>query len=347
LRIIRQSKIGSVHSMLRVSRSYVILQGIGLVGLIGLGLGSWGVGHWLTKDTSQVVTIPDSTPPPITPLVVLEAHQPKLIEFETWATQWETAHSSTRPSQRAYSSPEDAQRIQDLAAKSDLSATECLVISKAVGDHGDFTAARALAVVGVDRAEKELAGVGNDDPNAIPLRDAVHSAEASLWDYPGNGPLLERMASLVMRFDRSSDFDQTPEWSRIAHAEALYMQGRYEKATAEIQLLDEEATEPNSDFTAEQKIHIQWVEAGLFLGQQQYAAAVPHLRAVVDCETFKYWKSACNAYFFAAAMADDEVAAQHAYKVYFKKYGEDHYSRYMKGMLESREVQARALFDAR
>jgi hypothetical protein len=280
--------------MLRVVRSSITVPALAVVGLCLFGVISRWAGHWAAKEDDAAIPLPKVViwKSPKTPLDLLQAHRLRLVELEAWAKRWTAAHSTTQPSDIANSGPNDLNDIEDQVAKSDLSAMECMQMTRMVGSQGDVAAAKVFATSGIDRAQHELAGVGRDDRSVIPLRDAIHSAEDVLWDHWGNSNLLERMTSLVMRFDPRDEWDQTPLWSRIGHAEALMNGRHYEQSLAEINAVFQTISDPNQLHTEDQETEAHWCKGLIFYSTHSYDGAVPELTMAARRPSFHHSKDA-------------------------------------------------------
>ncbi|HEX8322405.1 MAG TPA: hypothetical protein VF595_00705 [Tepidisphaeraceae bacterium] len=232
-----------------------------------------------------------------TPGTLLAARKTRLPELEAWAKAWEAAHANKADT--IYTSDDDAARLRELVEKSDLTAIECFHISKLVSDQKDLPAAEAWMNPGVTRAEAEIGHKAHDDPSVNPVLNAMGDATQSLWARgPKIAKLLERTTAMGIKFDRTAPWSQRPEWSRLGHAEALYLQERYDEALREIDtFLADVGTESGKFIKKEQKAEAHWAKALVLLARKQEVEAIPELQAVVAIPTHHHINDASDKIF--------------------------------------------------
>jgi hypothetical protein len=229
------------------------------------------------------------------PMDVLQAHRVPPQPLIIWMANWQNSHLKDQSDDSETMVELKGLNLLNLIEKSDLSALECLRIGDLMADAGDFLNAEAFAAVGTDRAEFELKDVANGDMSARPILNELKRSDDRLWESPGSpntrGITLEKITSILMRFDREDPWDQTPEWARIGHGEALYMQQRYSKSLAEANQLATDAT-TDANFTNEQKSGIEWLQAMVLFDTQHYRDAIPHLESTATHTAFPHSKEA-------------------------------------------------------
>jgi tetratricopeptide (TPR) repeat protein len=228
---------------------------------------------------------------PTTPIALSQAHKTKLPDLEAWLTQWQSSHSTTRPGNEGFTPPNELPQLQELVSKSDLSAMECLEMSRMVGIAGDLPACEVIAKIGVARAQSQLAKASHDDATVKPLLDVIGTAEDPLWGHTENGPVLEQMTTLLMKFDRFGEDDQRLEWARIGHGESLYRLRQYDKALAEA---DGMVTDSKKDghWTEDQKVGIDWLQALVLYNMGRFKDTIPHLLVVTGHPKFHHSRNA-------------------------------------------------------
>ena len=250
------------------------------------------------------------------PMDVLRAHSPQPQKLVAWMEVWQTSRVIDQADQNTSIMELNRSNLLDLIGKSDLSAMECLRISDLMADAADKLDSETFASIGTDRAVTELADIRSDDVAARPLLNALKRADDRLWESPGSAVTraqrLEKITLILMRFVRENPWDQTPEWARIGHGEALYLQQRYSEALAEANGLATDAT-TNRHFTNQQKIGIDWLQAIVLFDTGRYQDAVPHLESTATHPAFAYASDAWPLWAVALAKTGD---AAHANRVF-------------------------------
>jgi tetratricopeptide (TPR) repeat protein len=179
-----------------------------------------------------------------------------------------------------------------------------------------------FASVGADRAITELANIRVDDPAARPILNALRRVDDRLWESPGSetsrGVTLEKITSLLMRFNRENPWDQTPEWARIGHGEAIFMQQRYAEAMNEADQLTN-AAKTDRHFTDEQRGGIEWLQAMVLFNSGHYREAVPHLETTAMHAAFPHSKDAWPMWAVALAKSGDSERANRVFDNWIRR----------------------------
>ena len=163
------------------------------------------------------------------PAYLLQLHATPLPELQAWATNWESETSMG-----------DSQ-LAGLIAKSDLSAIECLQIGVMISHNDGYPASKVWITAGYHRADIQFAALKRDRAAVRSLISALSSAQDHLQGRADAASILEQLNSLIVRFGRQSDWDQTPEWARLHHADALVLAGRNVDAKAEADAMSKDA----------------------------------------------------------------------------------------------------------
>jgi tetratricopeptide (TPR) repeat protein len=271
--------------------------------------------HWgaqLKSELKLLVARIPFEPEAKSPFDILVNHRPQPDELLAWMKIWQTNHLKHQTDEERTATELDRPELLEMIGKSDLSAMEGLRISDLLTEAGDQLDAETFASVGADRAVAELTNIRIDDPAARPLLNALKRVEDRLWESPASensrGVTLEQITSVLMRFNRENSWDQTPEWARIGHGEALFMQQRYSEALAEANQLAKDArTDPY--FTDEQRGGIEWLQAMVFFNNGRYQEAIPHLAYTATHTALAHSKDAWPMWAVSLAKSGDSEQA--------------------------------------
>jgi tetratricopeptide (TPR) repeat protein len=231
-------------------------------------------------------------------------------------TNWQTNHLKNQTDEEKTTTEWNRPNLLEMIGKSDLSAMECLRISDLLSQASNQLDAETFASVGADRAVAELANVRIDDLAARPLLNALKRVEDGLWDSPGSeisrGITLEKITSILRRFNREYQWDQTPEWARIGHGEALFMQQRYSEALGEANQM---AVDAKSDghFTDEERGGIEWLQAMVLFDNGRYREAIPHLAYTATHTALSHSKDAWPMWAVSLAKSGDSEQANRVF----------------------------------
>jgi hypothetical protein len=148
------------------------------------------------------------------PMDILRAHRIPPQPLIAWMANWQGSHLKDQGADSETMMELKGSNLLNLIATGDLSAMECLRIADLMADAGDPLNAEAFAAVGTDRAESELKDISNGDIVARPTLNELRRSEDRLWESPGSpitrGNTLEKITSILMRFDREDPWDKTP-----------------------------------------------------------------------------------------------------------------------------------------
>ena len=277
--------------------------------------------HWTEQEVQEldlvIARIPFE-PEARSPLDVLEKHKPMPAQLINWFRH--RAAPGVKTSFQKSSDDFDPE-LADTVTKSDLTAVECLRIAE-VARSSDSIAGEVFTRFGVDRASKQLSRLASDDRAALQLINSLKVTEDWLWDAPGDersrGVILEKINATLERFSRVDPWDQTPEWARISHGEALFMEHRYAEAMAEANQLERDARSDHH-FTAEEKIGIRWLQAIILFDTKRFAEAVPLLRGVATASSFQHSKDAWPLLSIALANAGDRNGANQVFDEWIRR----------------------------
>jgi tetratricopeptide (TPR) repeat protein len=275
--------------------------------------------HWgaqLKSELKLLIARIPFDPEAKSPLDVLTNHRPRPEELLAWMTNWQTDHLRDQTDEERTVKGLNRPNLLETIAKSDLSAMECLRMSDLLSEAANQLDAETFASVGADRAVAELANVRIDDLAARPLLNALKRVEDRLWESPGSeisrGVTLEKITSALRRFNREYQWDQTPEWAKIGHGEALFMQQRYSEALAEANQL---AIDAKSDryFTDEERGGIEWLQAMVFFDNGRYQEAIPHLAYTATHTALTHSKDAWPMWAVSLAKSGDSEQANRVF----------------------------------
>ena len=198
-------------------------------------------------DASQSTQKPSRSKPPLavqdrgnSVLYILSIHSGTSPDLQKWATDWHSQTTIKLP------------RLETLIDKSDLSSTECLQIGVMLAHNEGYNAGKLWISAGLKRALSAVPQSAADDASARPLLLALALAQDGLNGHADAASLLEQINSLITRLDGVNDWDQTREWARIHHADALLLEGRSSEANAECSAMVEESIK-NSVWTMDEK----------------------------------------------------------------------------------------------
>jgi tetratricopeptide (TPR) repeat protein len=250
------------------------------------------------------------------PLDILNLHRPQPKELLAWLVARKAAHANDQTDEGDAAFAINRSSLLGLIEKSDLSALECLRISELLADGSDQLDAEVFASVGTDRAISTLNNIPIDDLRCRPILNAFKRVEQRLWESPASeidrGVTLEKINCILIRFARENPWDQTPEWARIGHGEALYMQHQYSAALADANQIAIDSTR-DDHFTRVQKVAINWLQALVLFDTYRYKEAVPHLEATATSADFGHSKDAWPMWAVALAKSGD---SEHANRVF-------------------------------
>jgi tetratricopeptide (TPR) repeat protein len=272
--------------------------------------------HWSLKlkwELKMLIARIPFEPEANSPLDVLNLHHPKPKNLLARLAAQQTSEVKDQIDGNGTVLEMNRLSLLDIIRKSELSALECLRISDLMADRLD---AEAFASVGTDRAISDLKNIGTNDLVARPMLNALKRVEERLWESPGSaidrGATLEKITSILMQFAREAPWDETPEWARIGHGEALYMQQRYSEALGEA---NQVAMDANTDghFNRRQKSGIDWLQALVLFDTGRYSEAVPHLEATARCIGFAHSKDAWPMWAVALAKSGDSKLANRVF----------------------------------
>jgi tetratricopeptide (TPR) repeat protein len=187
---------------------------------------------------------------------------------------------------------------------------------------GDSPNGAIVAAIGTDRAIDELKTVKPGDISALPLIYAIQRVEAQLWECSGSamqrGKTLEKMTSILMRFNRERPWDQRPEWAQIGHGEALYMQHRYDEALSEANRL-EIAAQSDQHFTSQQKAGIAWLQGIVLYEMKDFRQAIPHLEFTATHNEFSHSREAWPLWVAALAKTGENDRANQLFDEWIRQ----------------------------
>ncbi len=275
--------------------------------------------HWDSKLKSELKLLKARIPfepEAHSPLDVLNLHHPEPKELLAWFAAQQAAQTNNQGTGDEAVLDMTQSSLLILVEKSDLSSLECLRIAELMADGPDASDAEVFASVGTDRALTDLKNLSDDDVRARPMLNALKRMEQRLWESPAGeidrGVTLEKINRMLMRFARENPWDQTLEWARIGHGEALYMQHRYSEALTEAnQLAIDSATDDH--FTRQEKSGINWLQALLLFDTGRFAEAVPHLEATATCTGFAHARDAWPMWAVALAKSGDSARANRVF----------------------------------
>jgi tetratricopeptide (TPR) repeat protein len=268
--------------------------------------------HWTNDERRELASLlaripvdPDAT----SPLDVVTAHVPKSSGLFQWVEKWQASASTPAAFQRDWDS--DAATARNLIQQVGLSPNVCLRISELMFDK-DAWNAEIFAQAGVDGAQAALANVRRTDTAAWSTINALERVEARLWNIEGDetvrGQILEGIASILLRFERESPWDQRPEWAKIGHGEALYLQGQYAPALKEADALIA-AAKSDSHYTGEEKSGIYWLKAVVLFDTGRFNEALEPLQYTATHTEYAHAKDAAPLWAIALAKSGDTSQA--------------------------------------
>jgi tetratricopeptide (TPR) repeat protein len=264
------------------------------------------------KLTSLLARIPVDSEA-TSPVDVVAAHAPQSSELFQWMKKWQETESTPLSFERDWGS--DVTILGSLAQRAGLSADVSLRVSELMFDK-DAWNAEIFAQIGVDRAQATLADTSSTDTSAWPTIYALERVEAKLWDIEGNatnrGHILEGITSILMRFEREDPWDQRPEWAKIGHGEALYLQGQYSSALKEADALINTA-KADSHYTGAEKAGIYWLQAVILFDTGRFKDALQPLEYTATHTEFAHAKEATPLWAIALAKSGNASEANRVF----------------------------------
>jgi outer membrane protein assembly factor BamD (BamD/ComL family) len=206
-----------------------------------------------------------------------------------WAKAWEAAQPDSRPNSAA-----ELQSLAGALGRSHLSAAQRLSVGNLLNEAGDIATAELWYLSGIDSADREVADAKYQEPNGPvaliaervvrPLLSGFDAAQSVFWAVPGpEGGLAEqKICDLEMPLPPQNDWDQRHEWIRIGRAEALYQQRLYLQALAEANAIANDANEPRSRFTNDEKMELHWARGLVLFSLSRYQQAASELQILAS-----------------------------------------------------------------
>lgn len=260
-----------------------------------------------------------------------------------WLADWK----STVRSGRAVSQ-EEIDRLKAILKSTNLSCQKLVALGNALQFYsGDELAGVFFAAAAV-RGDQELVGYEPGSPKAKPLVRTMIGTLEVLWRLIDDKHELDFVPAVAL-IDKDTvhwvsandaDLMNARQHAKIGIAECSYLMGKTGEALRETRAID------IAGMTADQREGVAWIYSLVLRKAGRYAEAAEQTKVCAADPGFSYAERASIDLFLDLILLDQNDAARQTYLTYRSRYGENHTSRYMAGLLQSKAMAEKAKLDA-